>query len=184
MVAQGLVAAPVAIDAEGILPEALEAAVQAAIQRTGRAPKVLYVVPHAHNPTGCNMTMARKRAVYAACCRHNILIVEDDPYIFLQFPETGDDMPGAHLPPDSPCTPPGPPSTSPDQGQWSRRPPPRWSWPVVSVHTLPGPPGLWVLSLETSLETPPRQVHLALDGAAPPDGPPGRILTLLRTCMP
>lgn len=124
MVAQGLVAAPVAIDAEGILPEALEAAVQAAIQRTGRAPKVLYVVPHAHNPTGCNMTMARKRAVYAACCRHNILIVEDDPYIFLQFPETGDDMPGAHLPPDSPCNPPGPPSTSPDQGQSSRLPPP------------------------------------------------------------
>lgn len=97
---QGIVPAPVEIDGEGLLPDSLEAAIQRVIADTGRPPKVLYVVPNSHNPTGCSMSMARKRAAYAACQRHNIVIVEDDPYIYLKFPEAGDEMPGT---PPSPC---------------------------------------------------------------------------------
>lgn len=95
MAPRGVAAAPVDIDRDGLVPESLEAAIRSCIAATGAAPKMLYTVPAAHNPTGCSTTMARKRAVYAVCRRHNVFIVEDDPYLYLQFPETGDEMCGA-----------------------------------------------------------------------------------------
>eukprot|EP00892_Ulva_mutabilis_P010867 jgi/Ulvmu1/8152/UM040_0049.1 len=96
---RNIVAAAVDVDEEGMQPASLEAAIRHAIATTGCAPKVLYTVPHAHNPTGCNTSLPRKRAIYALCRQHNIFIVEDDPYIYLQFPETGDDMPGLAVEP-------------------------------------------------------------------------------------
>lgn len=44
------------------------------------------------NPTGCTILSERRRAVYRLCQRYGILLVEDDPYFFLQYPHG----PGTH----------------------------------------------------------------------------------------
>jgi hypothetical protein len=71
----------------GITAEGLDAAIekQGAV---GKAPRVLYVVPHGQNPTGCSLSMKRKEAIYAVCSKHDVAIVEDDAYCFLQYPAT------------------------------------------------------------------------------------------------
>ena len=38
------------------------------------------------NPTGATLSVPRRRALYALCQRYDVIIVEDDPYWFLQFP--------------------------------------------------------------------------------------------------
>jgi kynurenine/2-aminoadipate aminotransferase len=48
-------------------------------------PRVLYVIPTAQNPTGCSYSYSRRRAIYAVCQRYDIIIIEDDPYYYLQF---------------------------------------------------------------------------------------------------
>lgn len=60
-------------------------------------PRVLYLIPTAQNPTGCSYSESRRREIYAICQRYNIIIIEDDPYYYLQF--NLDDMnaqPGLH----------------------------------------------------------------------------------------
>lgn len=90
---KGLVAVPVAIDAEGLVPAALAAAL-AAPRASGR-PRLLYTVPVGQNPTGVTATPARKRAVYELCRAAGVIIIEDDPYCYLQWPRGGgDDVPG------------------------------------------------------------------------------------------
>ncbi|KAJ1987551.1 hypothetical protein GGI04_006127, partial [Coemansia thaxteri] len=75
---------PVAMDGEGMLPEELD--------RTCRkwsgaaAPRAVYLVPTGQNPTGTTMSLARRKAIYAVAQKHNLAIIEDDPYYFLQLP--------------------------------------------------------------------------------------------------
>lgn len=71
---------PVRIDQDGLIPEALEAKVKKC--PSGR---VLYSIPTGQNPSGASLTPERKRAIYEIACRHNLLIVEDDPYWYLQL---------------------------------------------------------------------------------------------------
>ncbi|KAF9061386.1 pyridoxal phosphate-dependent transferase [Rhodocollybia butyracea] len=47
-------------------------------------PHVLYVIPIGQNPTGTTMGVARKREIYDICVEYDVIIVEDDPYFFLQ----------------------------------------------------------------------------------------------------
>lgn len=61
-----------AMDEEGLLPEALDAAC-----RTRRA-KLLYLTPTLQNPTTATMSLARRDAIVAIARRHDLLIVEDD----------------------------------------------------------------------------------------------------------
>ena len=61
-----------AMDAEGLLPDALEAAC-----RTRRA-KLLYLTPTLQNPTTATMSLARREAIVAIARRHDLLIIEDD----------------------------------------------------------------------------------------------------------
>ena len=49
------------------------------------APKLLYLIPNGGNPTGTNLTLARKREIYRIAQSYDLLILEDDPYFFLQF---------------------------------------------------------------------------------------------------
>ncbi|KAI8829097.1 pyridoxal phosphate-dependent transferase [Chytriomyces cf. hyalinus JEL632] len=51
-------------------------------------PRVLYSVPIGGNPTGCSTTLERKKEIYEIARKYNLLIVEDDPYYYLQFGET------------------------------------------------------------------------------------------------
>ncbi|MET8152340.1 PLP-dependent aminotransferase family protein [Actinoplanes sp. NPDC049668] len=71
----------VAMDADGLIPAALEAAVVAA---AGRA-KFLYTIPTYQNPAGVTLTDARREEILDICERHGLLVVEDDPYGMLGF---------------------------------------------------------------------------------------------------
>ena len=48
-------------------------------------PKILYTVPIGGNPTGISTTLERKKQIYALAQEFNLLILEDDPYYYLQF---------------------------------------------------------------------------------------------------
>lgn len=39
-----------------------------------------------HNPTGCLLSIKRRKEIYELCCKYDIIVVEDDPYWYLQFP--------------------------------------------------------------------------------------------------
>ena len=68
----------IALDAEGIVPEALEAALQGP-----EPPRLLYLVPTLQNPTGATMGAERRARLVALARRHDLLIVEDDVYAVL-----------------------------------------------------------------------------------------------------
>lgn len=62
--------------------------------RGARKPFVLYTVPSGQNPTGATQGAARRKEVYAMCQKHDVYILEDEPYYFLQMqPYTGPDAP-------------------------------------------------------------------------------------------
>jgi aromatic amino acid aminotransferase I len=82
----------VPMDAEGLLPDAMDDILSTwDVQTRGsRKPHLLYTVPTGQNPTGATQSHARRRAIYAVCQKHNIYIIEDEPYYFLQMqPYTG-----------------------------------------------------------------------------------------------
>lgn len=39
-----------------------------------------------HNPTGWVLSVQRRKELYAVCSKYDVVIVEDDPYWYLQFP--------------------------------------------------------------------------------------------------
>jgi 2-aminoadipate transaminase len=74
----------VAMDDDGLIPEALEEA----ITRTaadGRRAKFLYTVPNFHNPAGVTLAAARRSRILGICQRAGLLVVEDNPYGLLGF---------------------------------------------------------------------------------------------------
>ncbi|CDO93764.1 unnamed protein product [Kluyveromyces dobzhanskii CBS 2104] len=48
-------------------------------------PRALYTVVTGQNPTGMTQSMEKRRAIYDICEKHDIMIVEDDPYGYLKF---------------------------------------------------------------------------------------------------
>ncbi len=96
----------VALDEEGLRPDALEVAC-----RSG-AGKVLYCMPSYHNPTSAVMSEARRHEIAAVVRRHGVLVVEDDVYGFLSQerpPPLADLLPGQtfYLASASKCMAPG-----------------------------------------------------------------------------
>ena len=74
----------VAMDDDGLIPEALEEA----IRRTtaaGRRAKFLYTVPNYHNPAGVTLAAGRRHRILDICHRAGLLVVEDNPYGLLGF---------------------------------------------------------------------------------------------------
>ena len=72
----GMAPVAVALDAEGLRPDALDAALADPSRTGGKA--VVYVTPTLHNPTTATMGEVRRRAVMAIARAHDALIVEDD----------------------------------------------------------------------------------------------------------
>lgn len=70
----GLRVVGVAMDGDGLDPDALRAAVEA------HAPKALYCTPTLHNPTTATLPAERRAAIAAIARTHNIPIIEDDIY--------------------------------------------------------------------------------------------------------
>ena len=48
-------------------------------------PKVIYMVPTGGNPTGATQDEQRRRDVLSVCEKYDVLILEDEPYYFLQM---------------------------------------------------------------------------------------------------
>ncbi|XP_004079903.1 kynurenine/alpha-aminoadipate aminotransferase, mitochondrial isoform X2 [Oryzias latipes] len=77
-------------DHHGMIPAALKETLSRwdplEVHKPGStAPKILYTIPNGGNPTGASMTMERKKDVYELAQQYDMLIIEDDPYYFLQF---------------------------------------------------------------------------------------------------
>ncbi|MDD5953056.1 MAG: PLP-dependent aminotransferase family protein [Oscillospiraceae bacterium] len=53
--------------------------------------KLLYVIPNFQNPSGITMSLEKRKGVYALAKKHNIMILEDNPYGDLR-------VSGEHLP--------------------------------------------------------------------------------------
>jgi 2-aminoadipate transaminase len=51
----------------------------------GLRPKLVYVVPNFHNPSGATLSLERRRLLAALADQYELLIVEDDPYGAIRF---------------------------------------------------------------------------------------------------
>ncbi len=71
----------VAMDADGLIPAALEEA----IARTGGRAKFLYTIPTFQNPAGVTLSEDRREQILDICERAGLLVIEDDPYGMLSF---------------------------------------------------------------------------------------------------
>lgn len=71
----GTVLRGVALEADGVNLAALEAA----LTQSPR-PKMFYCIPNFQNPTGVVTSLEKRKAIYALCAKHNVIIFEDDPY--------------------------------------------------------------------------------------------------------
>ncbi|MBW3663222.1 MAG: PLP-dependent aminotransferase family protein [Actinobacteria bacterium] len=74
----------VAMDDDGILPEALEDTL-AQIAAEGRRVKFLYTVPNHQNPAGVSLSPARRERVAAIVEQSDLVVLEDNPYGLLDF---------------------------------------------------------------------------------------------------
>ncbi|KXT00749.1 hypothetical protein AC578_2937 [Pseudocercospora eumusae] len=79
---------PISIDMDehGLSPSDLNTKLQTWDEtKSGRKPFILYTIPSGQNPTGITQPLSRKKEIYALAEKHNLLIIEDDPYYFLQL---------------------------------------------------------------------------------------------------
>jgi DNA-binding transcriptional MocR family regulator len=74
----------VAMDADGLVPQALREAL-AAVERAGQRVKFLYTIPNFHNPAGVTLAVARRAEILEICAQHGVLVIEDNPYGLLGF---------------------------------------------------------------------------------------------------
>ena len=76
--------AHVAMDEDGLIPEALRAEI-ARLRGLGKRIKFLYTVPNFHNPAGVTLTWERRVEILEIARSNDILVVEDNPYGLLHF---------------------------------------------------------------------------------------------------
>jgi aromatic amino acid aminotransferase I / 2-aminoadipate transaminase len=83
----GLKIAGIKIDAHGLLATDLDHVLSTwdAESRGGPKPFLLYTVPTGQNPTGSTQSLERRKAIYAVAEKHDLYILEDEPYYFLQM---------------------------------------------------------------------------------------------------
>eukprot|EP01135_Chromosphaera_perkinsii_P010381 Nk52_evm53s2118 gene=Nk52_evmTU53s2118 len=75
-------------DEQGIIPESLEKVLSEFDPACGyKRPRALYLIPNGGNPTGASYSVDRRKKVYEIARRpeNDLIILEDDPYYYLQF---------------------------------------------------------------------------------------------------
>lgn len=84
---QGIKVFGVRADDDGLLPSSFDEILSSwdETARGARKPHILYAIPTGQNPTGSTQSLERRREVYAVAQKHDVLIIEDDPYYFLQL---------------------------------------------------------------------------------------------------
>ncbi|EGG25318.1 hypothetical protein DFA_03567 [Cavenderia fasciculata] len=89
----GLNMAGIQVDKNGMIPSLLENVLENwdTLYPGKRFPKLIYTIPTGQNPSGCSMTVERKRTIYKLCSKYDLLILEDDPYFYLQFEMSEED---------------------------------------------------------------------------------------------
>ena len=76
------------VDDQGLIPEAMDELLSnwdPAARGGARKPHVLYTVPSGQNPTGATQGTERRKALYKVAQKHDLYIIEDEPYYFLQM---------------------------------------------------------------------------------------------------
>ncbi len=76
---------PVKMDNDGIDPDELEEKIKK------YNPKMVYVIPTFHNPTGRTLSIERRRKIAELGSKYNVLILEDDPYRDIRY--SGEELP-------------------------------------------------------------------------------------------
>ncbi|KAK8219762.1 Aromatic/aminoadipate aminotransferase 1 [Zalaria obscura] len=90
----GLNVVGVGMDGDGLLPSSLDEILSNWDESKGKKPFILYTVPTGQNPTGTTQSAQRRREVYKVAQKHDLIILEDEPYYFLQMqPYTGANAP-------------------------------------------------------------------------------------------
>jgi len=92
----GVKVAAVGMDGHGMLAESLDEVLSSWSEKARGGPKpfVVYTVPTGQNPTGATQTLERRKEIYAVAQKHDLYILEDEPYYFLQMqPYTGPNAP-------------------------------------------------------------------------------------------
>lgn len=74
----------VPMDDDGLVPETLEQAL-GALDREGRRPKFLYLVPTFQNPSGVTLHPDRRGRILEIARRADLLVIEDNPYAQVRF---------------------------------------------------------------------------------------------------
>lgn len=85
----GIKVVGVKMDDQGLLPEAMDELLTnwKPEERGGRRkPHVLYTVPSGQNPTGATQGVQRRKEVYEVARKHDVFIIEDEPYYYIQMP--------------------------------------------------------------------------------------------------
>ncbi len=77
---------PLEMDDEGLLPEAVEEALDA-----GDAPAFLYTIPTFQNPSGRTLSVERRLRIAELARARDLLVLEDDPYGLVRY--DGDPLP-------------------------------------------------------------------------------------------
>jgi aromatic amino acid aminotransferase I / 2-aminoadipate transaminase len=83
----GVKIAGVKMDKEGMLADDLDRVLSNwdEAQRGGPKPFLVYTVPTGQNPTGATQSYERRKEIYAVAEKHDLCILEDEPYYFLQM---------------------------------------------------------------------------------------------------
>lgn len=86
---RGLNIVPVAIDDEGMKAAGkggLSDVLESWDESRGKRPHLMYTVTIGQNPTSGTLSVERRKEIYALCSKYDIIIIEDDPYWYLQYP--------------------------------------------------------------------------------------------------
>lgn len=78
----------VKMDKEGLQPESLRKTLEGWVPKehgNSRKPFLLYLIPTGQNPTGATQSLERRREIYQVAQEYDLIILEDDPYFFMQL---------------------------------------------------------------------------------------------------
>lgn len=94
----GIKAVGAEIDEQGLIPEKMDDLLSNwdAGVRGARKPHLLYTVPSGQNPTGATQGVERRKAIYRVAQKHDLYIIEDEPYYFLQMKPYTDSSSDSH----------------------------------------------------------------------------------------
>jgi 2-aminoadipate transaminase len=69
----------VRMDDDGIIPESFEETCKK------HKPSILYTIPNFQNPSGAVTSLERRKAILEIARKHDVVIIEDDPYRYISF---------------------------------------------------------------------------------------------------